>query len=115
MHPVDTRLRLGEPGRLLIPDRFGTVGEEQRALGTVAALDRFEMEPLEQRGVALEGRVRAFVDGTLARAVLARTERVDHPDERDLGVLALVALGATRTLPRAPSSPSPVPLGFIAR
>jgi hypothetical protein len=91
--PVDARLGLGEPGRLLIPDRFGAIGEEQRALGSVAALDRLVVEPLEQRGVALEGRVEPLVDRAFARAVVGAAQRVDRTDERDLGVLRLVTLG----------------------
>src|SRR5215468_9541288 len=107
--------RLGEPGRLLVPDRLGTICEKQRALGAVPALDRLLMQPLEQRGVALEGRVDPLVDRPFAGPVVAAgPQRVDHAHERDLGVLALVALGSTRSLARMSPPPSSMARGSLA-
>jgi hypothetical protein len=38
MEPVEAGLGLGEVARLKLPDGVGTIGEEQGALGAVAAL-----------------------------------------------------------------------------
>jgi len=112
--PVDARLGLGERTGLLVPDRFTAIGKEQRAFGAVASLDRLVVEPLEQGGVALEGRVEPLVDRPFATAVGGAAQRVDRADERDLGVLALVTFGAARALSRAPAFASAVTTGARA-
>lgn len=111
VNPVDAGLSLGEVLRLEVPDRVGAVGEEQRALATIATLGRLAGEPLEQCGVTLEGGAQPLVDRPFAGAIGHRLERVDHADERDLGVLALVAFGTARALPQSTPTAATTPLG----
>src|SRR3990172_4503532 len=95
----------GEREELLLesPDVVAPVGDEDGAVGSVAALDGFAMEPGEERAMALEGRNDALVDRALERPVGHAPQREEHADERDLAVLALLALGAERPRVRASS------------
>src|SRR3990167_3512149 len=111
--PVEARLGVGEDARLQLPDRLGAVGNEQRALGPVATLLGFDLEPGEQRGVTFEGGAQALGDWALATLV-GGAQRVDHTDEGDLGVLALVALLAARTDAVAAATATPVASSAVA-
>ena len=93
--PVDARHSLREIDLLVSPDVIGAVGEKEAALATVTATLGVYGEPAKERLVAFEGRDEALVDGSLP-SVARRPESVDHADESNFGVLALVTLLAAR-------------------
>src|SRR5512138_174995 len=68
------------------------------------------VEPAKQRFVALEGRDQALVERSL-ETVPGLAERVEHADEGNLRVLALVALLPTRAWMLATASAATVSLG----
>ncbi len=94
---------------LVSPDVVGAIGEEEASLATVTAALRVHGEPPKERLVALECRDQALVDRSLP-SVARRPECVNHADESDLGILALVALLATRTRMLASPQTAPVSL-----
>src|SRR6266511_2579529 len=91
--PVQTHLRVGEVDLLKTPDMLRAISKEHCLLLAVATLERLAVQPYEERFVALEGRDEPLVDGSLD-ALGSAAQGVDDADDRQCGVLALVAFCA---------------------
>src|SRR6266545_2732081 len=91
--PVQTHLRVGEVDLLKTPDMLRAISKEHCLLLAVATLERLAVQPYEERFVALEGRDEPLVDGSLD-ALGSAAQGVDDADDRQFGVLALVAFCA---------------------
>jgi len=110
--PVDAGLSVGEVLRLAAPYVLAPIREEEGALATVTSAVGVLAEPTKQGVVALEGRDEALVDRPLDP--LARSaQSVEHPDEGDLGVLALVPLLAPGSRVKSPPVATTVTTGAL--